>query len=119
RHELDRDYARITYAAAIPDGISGDEYSRRWELAWKADRERTARANETRSNAVAEARRDWTAAVGDLNVAMVAALVGAQQDRAEVLRSQTITLATAVGQAQRDFEIAEAAAFKTQSVALA
>lgn len=83
------------------------------EKAAKKERDvRVAKANEARAVGIAEARRDWTYVVGDLNVAFVEQLVAAQQDRAAALREEIIILATAVSAAQETYLTTEATAIQ-------
>lgn len=92
--------------------IDSSEIYEKIAKAAKARDVRVAKANETRVVGIAEARRDWTNEVGDLNVAFVEQLVAAQQDRASELRDEIIILATAVSAAQQTYLTTEAAAIK-------
>ncbi len=79
----------------------------------------TARANSDLVLSREGARRNWKLTVGDLNVQQVHAIVASQIERAETMRSDTVTLARSVANAVNDFTVAQAAADSNRGIALA
>ena len=128
-HENARDHIRNEFDRTEPSQngpISAEEQADRDAQAAnrnaQSDRRRletVVYANADRSNGSAEARRDWVESAGEINVTYVTALVAAQGDRADEVRDEIISLATAVAYAQADFESADAAAQAAQTVAVA
>jgi hypothetical protein len=120
-HQFHRDVHQALYEVQREHGgsVYTHEYQAEIDKAAKAKTKRDAKANEAYAVGVAEARRDWTAEVGDLNVAFVEQLVNVQEDRAEALREDIITLATAVATAQETYVTTDASAIQRHVVKIA
>src|SRR5205085_1449388 len=70
-----------------------------------------------RNIAVAASRRDWTHAVGALNVQLVSDEVSAQQDQGDKLRADMLAIADAVSTAESEYTTRTAEAAAQQHIA--
>ena len=97
-----------------PDGISWDELNDRFR---EIDREfhgKFQRAAKDRIDAIADANKDWVHTLTALNKQLVTDLANAQKARANKAKNEIVSLAQAVSDAQRVYEIAQANAGRNQ-----